>query len=157
MTHRVAARVAAFTAVLCCVTLGQAAVASASSKSIKAAIVSYGAKIEASEAHIETAVKEYEQSQNPAGVEAALGEAAAVLGALEKKVAHQSARTPRVKRARAKIVHGLHTIVLGYKVLSTAYEEKATNQEAANADAAHSVVVVKSGKHELNEGVKLLS
>jgi hypothetical protein len=149
--------VAAFTAVLCCVMLGSAAVASASSKSIKAAIVSYGAKIEVSEAHLETAVKEYEQSQNPAGVEAAIGEAAAVLGALERKVAHQSARTPRVKRARAKIVSGLHTLVLGYKVLSKAYEERATNQEAASADAAHSTVVIKSGKKQLNQGVKLLS
>ena len=157
MTHRVAARVAAFTVVLCCVTLGQAAVASASSKSIKVAIVSYGAKIDASEAHLETAVKEYEQSQNPTGVEAAIGEAAAVLGALESKVAHQSARTPRVKRARAKIVSGLRTIVSGYKVLSKAYEEKATDQEAATADAASSVAVVKRGKKELNAGVKLLS
>jgi hypothetical protein len=157
MTHRGAARIAVFTAALCCMTMVPVAGASASSKSIKAAIVSYGAKIEASEAHVGTAVKEYEQSQNPAGVEAALGEAAAVLGALESKVAHQSAHTPRVKRARAKIVSGLHTIVLGYKVLSKVYEERATNQEAANADAAHSVVVVKSGKKELNAGVKLLS
>jgi hypothetical protein len=48
-------------------------------------------------------------------------------------------------------------IVSGYKVLSKAYEEKATSPEAAKTDAAHSVVVVKSGKKELNEGVKLLS
>jgi hypothetical protein len=157
MTHRVAARMAAFTAVLCCATLAPVAAASASSRSIKAAIVSYGAKIEASEAHIETAVKEYEQSHDPAGVEAALGEASAVLSALQSKVAHQSARSSRVKRARAKIVKGLHTIVSGYKVLSKVYEEKATDPEAAKKDAAHVVVVVKSGKKELNAGVELLS
>jgi hypothetical protein len=157
MTHRGAARIAVFTTTLCCMTLVPIAGASASSKSIKAAIVSYGAKIEASEAHVETAVKEYETSQNPAGVEAAIGESGAVLGALERKVAHQSAPTPRVKRARAKIVSGLRTIVSGYEVLSKAYEEKAASPEAAKTDAAHAVVVVKSGKKDLNAGVKLLS
>lgn len=157
MTQRRVGRLAVFAATLCCLTLVPAAVASASGRSIKAAIVSYGAKIEASEAHVETAVKEYETSQNPAGVEAAIGEAGAVLGALERKVAHQSAPTSRVKRARAKIVSGLHAIVSGYKVLSRAYEEKAASPEAASTDAAHSLAMIKSGKKDLNAGVKLLS
>ncbi len=157
MTRRGAARIAVFTATLCCVTMGPVAGASASSKSIKAAIVGYGSKIEASEEAVSKAVEEFKTSSDPTGVEAALGEASAVLGALQSKVAHQSARTLRVKRAKAKIVKGLHLIIAGYRVLSKAYEEKATNQEAANADAAHSVAVVKSGKKELDAGVKLLS
>lgn len=156
MTHRVVTRAAVFTLALCCVTLAQAATAAASSKSIKAAIVSYGPRIEASEEAVTKAVNEYNASKDPTGVEAALGKAAAVLSSLRAKVAHQSAATARVKRARAKIVNGLHVIAGGYKLLSKAYAEKAASPEAANKDAAHAVALVKSGKRELNQGASLL-
>jgi hypothetical protein len=159
MTYRTAARFAACTATLCGVIMAPVTAASASSESIKAAIVSYNAKIDIAEGHVVTAVGEFEQSQDPkdpAGVEAAIGGSVAVLGSLKAKVAHQSAHAPRAKRAKAKVEKGLQAVIVGYKDLSTAYAEKATNQEAATTEVNKAEVLVKKGRKELLEGVKLL-
>ncbi|HWJ51312.1 MAG TPA: hypothetical protein VNR42_09845 [Solirubrobacteraceae bacterium] len=156
MTHRGMALMAVFTATLCCVTVGPIAGAAASSRSIKVAIVRYGPKIKASEEAVSKAVEEFKTSNDPTGVESAIGNAAAVLSSLRSKVAHQSAATPRVKKAKTKILQGLHALVAGYKVLSKAYAEKATSPAAASADAHSSLVLIAKGKKELDQGASLL-
>lgn len=159
MTFRAAARFAVCTATLCFVIIGPVATASASSKSIKAAIVSYSPKIDIAEGHVVTAVGEYEESadpKNPAGVEAAIANSVAVLSALKAKVADQPARKPRVKRGKTKVEKGLQAVIVGYRDLSIAYEERATNQEAANVEANKADVLVTKGRKELDEGVELL-
>jgi hypothetical protein len=132
------------------------AAASASSKSIKAAIASYGPRIKASEEAVTKAVEEFKVSKDPTGVEAAIGNSAALLSSLRAKVSHQSAADQRVKRAKAKIVQGLQGLVAGYKVLSNAYAEKATSPEAARADADSSLILIAKGKKELDQGASLL-
>jgi hypothetical protein len=148
MTFRRVGRMVAFAVTPCCVTLGPAAAASASAKSIEVAIASYGSKIQTAEENVSKAVKEYETSKDPTGVEAAIAHSSAVLGSLRSKVVHQSPGTRRVKRAKAKIVQGLQTVISGYGVLSKAYEEKAASPEAASTDAANAFAPVKQGKKE---------
>lgn len=87
-------RVAVCMATLVAAAIGPVADASASSRSIKAAIVSYGPKIEAAETQVEVAGKEYEQSHDPAGVEAAIAASSSVLSALRARL-----RTSRQLRA----------------------------------------------------------
>lgn len=157
MTHRRVGRMVVFAVALCCMTMVPAAAASASAKSIELAIASYGTKIDAAEQGVSTAVKEYETSKDPVGVEAAIGHSAAVLGSLRSKVAHQSAGATRVKRAKAKILQGLERVIVGYGMLSKAYEEKASSPEAASVEADHALPLVKAGKKELDAGVNLLS
>ncbi len=156
MTYRAVARMAVFTGVLCCMAIGPVTTASASGRSIEVAIASYGSKIQTAEENVSKAVKEYETSKDPTGVEAAIAHSAAVLGSLRSKVVHQSTGTRRVKRAKAKIVQGLQAVISGYGVLSKAYEEKAASPEAANTDAANALSLVKKGKKELDAGVNLL-
>jgi hypothetical protein len=157
MTHRGAPRIAVCTAAVCFMTIGPVASASASAGSIKAAIESYTPKILVAEGRVVTAVGEYKTSNDPTGVEKAIGESVAVLGALEAKVAHQSAGAPRVKLAKKKVVKGLQAVIVGYNDLSSAYAEKASSSEAATADATTAVALVKKGQKRLSEGVKLLS
>jgi hypothetical protein len=159
MTYRAVARFVACTATLCFAIMGPVAAASASSKSIKAVIVSYSPKVDIAEGHVVTAVGEYEASaepKSPAGVEAAIANSVAVLSALKAKVADQPARKPRVKKARTKIVKGLQAVIVGYGDLSVAYEQKATNQEAATVEANKADALAAEGRKELQSGVKLL-
>ncbi len=159
MTFRVASRFAACTATVCLVIMGPVATASASSKSIKAAIVSYSPKIDIAEGDVAKAVGEYEESaepQNPAGVEAAIANSITVLSALKATVAHQSARKPRVRKGKRKIEKGLQALIGAYGDLSIAYEEKATNREAANIEAHKADALAKQGRKELAAGVELL-
>jgi adenine deaminase len=78
------------------------------------------------------------------------------LGALKAKVARQSAAAPRVKRAKSKIQAGLQAVIVGYDELSVAYGEIAGQPEAASSEAVKAEVVVKKGRKQLSEGVKLL-
>jgi len=103
-----------------------------------------------------SAAGEYEASKDPAGVTAAISQSVSVLAALEVKVARQPALAPRVKRARSKVVHGLHSVIVGYEELATAFGEKATEPEAAKVAAAAATVLASAGRKELSEGVKLL-
>jgi hypothetical protein len=137
-------------------TLGPVASALGSAKSIKAAIVSYNARVDTAEGAVLTALGEYEKSKEPAALQAAIENSKNVLGALEVAVSHQSAGTNRVKRAKARIVKGLQALVVGYGELSVAYGEKAASTEAAVAEATKALAAVKVGRKELLEGVKLL-
>jgi hypothetical protein len=156
MTYRAAARMAAFTVMVCCMAMVPAAAASASRRSIEVAIASYGSKIEVAEQHVEAAAKEYEQSKDPAVVQRTLGESASVLGAMEHRVASQSAGVPKGKRAKTKIVNGLKTIIGGYKQLSSAYGERAANPGPAEAAAAKAVATIKKGHKQFLVGIDLL-
>jgi hypothetical protein len=146
----------ACTAVLCGVLIGPVSSASASKASIKAAIVSYGSKIDVAEGGVLTAVGEYKETKDPAPIEAAITKSVAVIGALKAKVARQSAAAPRVKRAKSKIQAGLQAVIVGYDELSTAYGEIASQPEAASSEAAKADAVVKKGREQLSEGVRLL-
>ncbi|GEM_PF-1757898 len=159
MTHRRLACIAGCLVTLCGAIMGPVATASASSKSIKAVIVSYNPKIDIAEGHIVTAVGEYEASadpKDPAGVQAAISGSVAVLSSLKAKVAQQSAGAPRVKKAKTKVEKGLEGVIVGYRDLSTAYGEKATSQIAATIEANRAEVLVNEGRKKLLEGVKLL-
>jgi N-acetylglutamate synthase/N-acetylornithine aminotransferase len=90
--------------------LGSVASASASSASIKAAIESYGSKIDVAEGRVLTAVGEYKTTKNPSGVQSAIGESVAVLSALRSKVQHQAAGQARQDEDRggpARVDRGL--------------------------------------------------
>ncbi len=159
MTSARAARVMACVAMLCGALVGPVSSASASKASIKAAIVSYSSKIDVAEGGVLTAVGEYKAApdpKDPAGVEAAISKSVTVLGALKAKVAKQSAAAPRVKKAKRKIGAGLQAVIVGYDELSTAYGEIASQPEAASSEAAKAEVVVKQGRKQLTEGIKLL-
>lgn len=159
MTSNRAARLTACVAVLSGLLIGPVSSASASKASIKSAIVSYSSKIDVAEGGVLTAVGEYKAApdpKDPAGVEAAISKSVAVLGALKTKVARQSAAAPRVKRAKSKIQAGLQAVIVGYKELSVAYGEIASQPEAASSEATKADLVVKKGRKQLSEGVKLL-
>ena len=156
MTYRGVVRWIAGAASLCGAIVGPVSAAGASSGSIKAAIVSYGPKIDVAEGHVLTAIGEYKESKNPTAVQAAISSSVGVLGSLKSDVAHQSARAPRVKKARAKVEGGLQAVIAGYQDLSTAYGEAAASPEAAGTEATNAVIAVKKGQTELREGVKLL-
>jgi hypothetical protein len=156
MGIRAVARLTAPIAVLLCVAMGPVADASASAKSIKSAIRSFSSKILVAEGHVLSAGGEYETSKDPTGVIEAISQSVSVLSALEVKVAHQPALAPRVKRARSKVVHGLHTVIVGYEQLSGAFGEKAMDPEAAKVAAAAAEVLATKGRNELKQGVKLL-
>jgi len=144
---------------LCCMTMGPVAVSLASSRSIKLVIRSYNGKVEVAEGHVETTAGAYEQSsdpKDPAPVEAAINESVAVLSSLKAKVALQSAHAPRVKKAKARIEKGIGEVIVGYGYLTTAFAEKATDPEAATAEAKKSVALAEEGRSNLLAGVKLL-
>jgi hypothetical protein len=149
-------RALALAALVCSVALIPVASASASGASIKSAIKSYNSKILVAEGHVVSALGEYKQTKNPAGVQAALSESITVISALKSKVAHQSAGRPRVKKAKLKIEKGLEAIIVSYQKLATAYGEKTANPEAAIAEGTKALAAVKVGRKELLEGVKLL-
>jgi hypothetical protein len=159
MRNLAAVRVATLAVALCCMAMGPVASASASSRSIKLVIRGYNGRVEVAEGHVETTAGDYEQSsdpKDPAPVEAAIGESIAVLGALKAKVALQSANAPRVKRAKAKIEKGIGEVIVGYGYLSSAFAEKATDPQAATAEAKKSVALAEEGRRNLLAGVKLL-
>jgi hypothetical protein len=156
MTSPKAARLTACVVTLCCVLMGPVSAATASKASIKHAIESYGSKVDVAEGHVLTAVGEYKETKDPAGVEAAIGKSVAVIGAMKAKVAKQSASAPRVKKAKRKIVSGLQAVIVGYDELSSAYAEVATAPEAATGEIAKAEASVKKGRKQLSEGVKLL-
>jgi hypothetical protein len=141
---------------LCGLAAAQAVPASASESSIKAAIRSYNSKLLEAEGHVVSALGEYKQSKQPAGVQSALQGSVTVISALRSKIAAQSAGRPRVKRAKLKIEKGLGAVIVAYRGLETAYGEKGASPEAAEAEAAKALVAVKRGRKELLEGVKLL-
>jgi hypothetical protein len=153
---RAAARVAACTAALCCISLGPVPAAGASSASIKAAIVSYGSKIDVAEGHVLTALGEYKETQNPAGVEAAIANSVQVLGSLKADVAGQPARAPRVRKAKRDIENGLGAVIVGYQDLASAYGELTASPEAAKVEIAAAAVSVKQGQTGLRDGIGLL-
>ncbi len=144
------------TATLVGVPLAPASSASASVESIKAVILSYGRRIDVAEGHVLTALGEYKESTGPAEVESAIGGSVAVLGALKAKVAEQSVGTRRARKARKKIVSGLHAVIVGYEDLSEAYAERTTNRSASVTEATSAEARVKEGQRDLRDGVKLL-
>jgi hypothetical protein len=148
--------VAVLAAALCCTMLIGATDASASAKGIKQAIRTYIPKIDEAEGHVLSAIGEYKEKPDPALVEEALNESVSVVRALEAKVAKQSARSPRVRKGKAKTIAGLKAIVRAYQHLATAYADKAPAPVAAKAEAEASVRAVKRGVRELAEGAKLL-
>ena len=156
MTNRAATRVSACIATLCCVFIGPVASASASSESIRAALVSYLGKIDTAESHVQTALNEYKVSNDPAGVQQALSGAIAVMNGMEFKVERQAAVAPRVKEAKTKVEKGLQKVIVGYEELAIAYGERAANPQAAVTTATRAVKLVKQGGAELREGVNLL-
>ena len=103
-----------------------------------------------------TAEGEYTSTKDPAPVEAAIDKSVAVLGALEHRVAAQSAGTPRIKSAKSKVVKGLAAVIVGYEHLKTGFADKATNQQAAEAEVASALASVKTGRKELKAGIALL-
>ena len=159
MRARGAVRIVTPAVALCCVAIGPVATSSASSKSIKTVIRSYNGKVEVAEGKVVTAAGSYEESsapKNPAPVEAAISESVAVLSSLRAKVALQSAHAPTVKKARAKIEKGIGEVIVGYGYLSSAFAEKATDPQAATAEAKKSVALAEEGRRNLLAGVKLL-
>jgi|CZKG01.1.fsa_nt_gi hypothetical protein len=130
--------------------------AMASKASIKEAFRSYSSKIAVAEGHTLTAVGEYKTTKNAAPVEEAITNSIAVIGGLRSKVAHQSAKTPKVKAAKAKFVKGLKAIIVSYEKLKAAFADKASNPEAAQAEATKALAALKSGRKLLGEAVKLL-
>ncbi len=135
---------------------GPVAGASASKASIKAAVKSYTSRILIAEGHVVSAIGEYKMSKNPAGVESALTSSIEVFQSLRAKISHQSAAKPKVKAGKAKLIKGLETVAVAYERLKTAFADRQTSPEAAQAAVASSLTAVKAGRKELSEGVKLL-
>jgi hypothetical protein len=61
-----------------------------------------------------------------------------------------------VKKARAKIEKGIGEVIVGYGYLSAAFAEKATDPQAADAEAQKSVALAQEGRRNLLAGVELL-
>jgi hypothetical protein len=151
-------RIALLVAVVGCMLAGLVtSAASASDASIKAVIKSYDSKILVAEGHLVTAIGEYKEKGNPAGVQKAIRTTTSVLLSLKSKIASQSASSPRVKLGKAKFVKGLQRVVVAYRHLGKAFGEKKVSPQAAKMEARKAVRIVKGARLELREGAKLLS
>jgi hypothetical protein len=135
---------------------GYASTASASDASIKQTIKTYNPKILVAEGHVLSAIGEYKQTRQPAGVETALSKSIGVLSALKSKIAAQSAVAPNVKKGKLKLIKGLQAVIKAYQHLKTAFAVKAVNAAAAKEQAEKAEVAVRKGRKELREGVQLL-
>jgi hypothetical protein len=135
---------------------GPVAGASASAKSIKAAIKSYNSRVLVAEGHVLSAAGTYETDHVAAPVETAITESSVVIAGLRAAVARQSARKPKVKKAKRLIVRGLGVLIVAYGELKTAFSEKAAEPEAAKVVAAAAEVQVAAGRKQLLAGLKLL-
>lgn len=129
----------------------------ASKASIHAVIAKAGPKILEVEGHVLTAEGEYNKTNDPAPVEAAIDKSVAVLSALRHRVAAQSASAPRVRAGKRNVVAGLEGIIVGYGHLKTAFADKATDLEAATTEAKAAVTAVGNGKRRLQQGIRQLS
>jgi hypothetical protein len=144
-------------ALLAALIAGPVAGASASRGSIRAAIAKAGPRILEVEGRVLTAEGEYNATHDPAPVAGAIDNSVIVLSALRRKVAAQAAAAPRVKAARRDVVAGLEGIIVGYGHLKAAFADKATDPEAATAEAQAAVIAVGNGKKRFQQGIKLLS
>ncbi len=135
---------------------GPVASASASSSSIKAAVVSYEGRILVAEGKVVSAVGTYKTDHVAEPVLSAIGNSVTVLSGLRAKVARQPAARTRVKKAKRLIVRGLTSIIASYEKLKTAFAEKGSDPEAAVAEANQAEAVVKAGRKQLLAGLKML-
>jgi hypothetical protein len=136
--------------------LGPVSSACASKASIKNAIRHWSPKVLVAEGHTTSAIGELATTQAVAPVQAAIVGSIAALNGMRNAVAHQSANAPRVKLAKQKIESGLEAVIVAYQHLDTAFGEKASNPEAATAEAMDAENVVKAGKAKLKQGIQLL-
>jgi hypothetical protein len=157
MSHWRALRVAACAASLCAaIVAGPVTGAQASDASIKAAIKKAAPQILISEGHVVSAIGQYKLDRNSAPVQSALQKAIAVLRTLRSKIAAQPAVNPQVKLGKAKLEKGLHSVIVAYESLKSAFGLKLASPEAAKAEATKALETIKKGGKQLAEGVKLL-
>jgi hypothetical protein len=157
MTKRTASYTLVCIAALCALLVGPVASASASDASIKKVFKQWDARLLVSEGRLETAFGEYKTIRNAAPVETALSNAIEVLRGLKNRIEHQSAVSARVKKGKAKVVKGLGGLILAYEHLKTAFNVKATSQQAAEEQAQQAKTALKHGAIEFLEGAKLLT
>jgi hypothetical protein len=156
MTKRTASYTLVCIAALCALLTGPVASASASDASIKKVFKQWDARLLVSEGRLETALGEYKTTRNAAPVETALNNAIEVLRGLKAKIQHQSAASTRVKEGKAKVVKGLGALILAYEHLKTAFNVRATSQQAAQEQAQQAKTALRHGAVEFVEGAKLL-
>jgi hypothetical protein len=130
--------------------------AQASAKGIKNAIKSLNGKVLTAEGHVVSAEGTYSTTKEPAPVIAAIEESVKVLGEMRTAVEHQSAGRPKIKKAKRLVIAGLSGVMTAYGRLKTAFSEKATDEAAANVEAAKAVTAVKAAKKDLRKGLELL-
>jgi hypothetical protein len=135
---------------------GPASGASASKASIRATLKSFTARVDVAEGEVLTALGKYKTTHEAAPVDAALGKSITVIKQLKTKLAAQSAPSPKVKLAKAKLIKGLSAVIAAYERLGTAFQDHGTNPSAAEAEAKAALVKVKTGQKQLKEAAKLL-
>jgi hypothetical protein len=156
MSHMRFARIVACAAVVCGMLTLSVSGASASDASIKHLIKTFNPKILVAEGHLVTAIGEYKTSDNPAPVITDLDSSIGVLHSLKTKIAAQTAVSKRVKEGKAKLVKGLHAVIIAYDQLKVAIGEKAASPTAAKENAEKATLAVKAGRKDLAEAVLLL-
>jgi hypothetical protein len=156
MSYSRAARFAICLAVLGAVLVGPATGASASDASIKQAIKTAEPGIIVAEGEVVSGLGQFKKTGNPAAIQQALTNSIGALSSLKSNIAAQTAQSPKVKKAKAKLEKGLSEVVLAYKRLKTAIGEHATSKKAAKAEAKKALKALKKASTELIEGFKLL-
>lgn len=156
MSHKRLTRVLACAAVACGMLIVPVTGASASDASIKHVIKTFTPQILVAEGHLVTAIGEYKTSGNPAPVITDLDSSIGVLHSLKTRIAAQVAVSKRVKEGKAKLLKGLHAVIIAYDQLKVAFGEKAGSPTAAKENAEKADEAVKVGRKDLAEAVLLL-
>jgi hypothetical protein len=142
--------------------MGAASTASASDLTIKSLIKRYEPQIAATEGRVVNAVNEYKENGspvqgNPAYVQAAIKEAAAVLRELKLRLSKQRAVAEHVKLGKAKLEKGLQAVIASYRHLTLAFGEAKVTPAEASVQATKAINAVNRGHKDLLEGLTLIA
>jgi hypothetical protein len=156
MSHFKAARMAACLAVLVAVLVGGVSGASASKASIKATLRSFSGKIDVAEGNTLSAIGAYKTNHAAAPVDMAIGKSVTVLQELKRKIAAQSAGSPKIKTAKSKLLKGIGAVIVSYEHLGTAFQEHGSDPQAAETEAKAALTKLKGASKQLKEAAALL-
>jgi hypothetical protein len=140
---------------VCAVLAGPvAAVAQASNNDIRATLNTYAPKIVKDEAAVVTGISDYPKGK-PKPLERALRHEVSDLHSLKKTLGHESASSPKGRKAKKEIVKGLMLIASAYSALrADILAVHGGAVPASEVDAA--VATDKTGRADLKAGLKLI-
>lgn len=144
-------------AALAALVLLPAGSASASSATIEAALTSYNTQLAAAEGQITSAIDAFPTTKNAAAVQAAITQEITILRALKKTVAHAHAGSHKLRRARAKVVDAVTSVILTYRDLSKAFGDFAAQPAKGRGELKGAEQAIKRASRQLRQGEKLLA